>query len=124
MHYVVAVLASLGFGIALRVLGIVGVAAKAIAIGRDSANCLADPKLSDLEKEKFIQRSAVALMRGFVSIVGRGAAAFMLAGLVVFAFQAAGLVQASAVSQFLVTWQGILLTTAVMSAAYLIKVRQ
>jgi len=122
--YLVAVLATVCFGMALRASGIVTVAANVIATGRESAQCLRDPHLSDLDKEEFIQKAAVSLMRGFVSIVGRGAAAFISAGLVVFVFQAVGLVQASAVSQLLTTWQGIVLTTVVMSAAYMIKVRK
>jgi len=121
LTYVAAILATACFGIALRWLGVVAAAGRAVATSREAAESMRDPALSDLEKEHRVQKASLSLMRSFVSIVARGTGAFLLAIVPVLALQLSGIVQASAVSHLLVTWQGILLTCVVMTVAFLLR---
>jgi hypothetical protein len=118
-----AVLATACFGIGLRLLGVVAAGRKVIATSRVAANCIRDPTISDLEKEKVVQKASLSLMGGFLSIVVRGAGALVVSVLPLLAFDAVGLVRVSTVTRLLATWQGILLGSVGMLLAYFIKPR-
>jgi hypothetical protein len=118
--YVAAVLATVCFGITLRLLGAITVAADVMATSRQAAACMRDPALGDDEKEKLLQTASISLLRNFLGIVARGAAAVAAAVIAVLALQAGGLVDAAAVASFLATWQGILLSCVAMAAAFLV----
>jgi len=122
--YVAAVLAAACFGLALRWLGVVAVARRVVATSREAAECIRDPALSDLEKEKMVQGASLSLMRGFLSILARGVGAFGLAALLLLALDAVGAARAADVTHWLATWQGIVVTSVVMLGAYFLKLAQ
>jgi hypothetical protein len=119
--YLAAILAMGCFGAALRVLGVVAVARRVVAINREAVGWIRNAEVDDIEKEKLIRRASGSLLRAFFSIAARGAAAFGVAALPVLAFAATGLAAASSVTQFLATFQGVLLAAVVMTAAYMLK---
>jgi hypothetical protein len=121
--YVAAILATACFGFALRLLGVVAVAGEVITTARAAGSCIRDPQLSDIEKEKTVQKASLSLMAGFLSIAGRGVAALAASILLLVVLQVSGLVRVAAVTQWLATWQGVLLTSVVMTSSYFLKIR-
>lgn len=73
-----------------------------------------DPALTDLEKERTMQKASVSLLLGFLSILGRGAAAFAAGSILLFLLDAMRLIRMSTVVDLLSTWQGIAVTSAAM----------
>lgn len=114
MNYVAAILAAAVFGLAFRLLRIVPVAREVVAVSRGAVACMRDSAITDLEKERTMQKASLSLLRGFVSILGRGLIAFAAATILVILLDALGFIRAPEVVDLLSTWQGIGLTSAAM----------
>lgn len=123
MILVAAVIAASCFMIALRAMAVTSVTTHIVATGREAARVIADKRLQDDEKERFLRSSSIRMMRAFASISWRTAVAFAAAVVPLLVLQAAGVAQMANVAHALATWQGILLTTVAMGAVGLIRVR-
>ena len=119
MTYIAASLAAAFLVVAFQKLQVLTVAAQAIKTSRDALDCLRSSSLTDSDKERMLQKASLSLMLGFFSIILRGVGAVAFSALPVLGFGAAGLVEVSAVTGLLMTWQGIMLTSAVMLLMYL-----
>lgn len=124
MIYLAALVATACFVAALRLMDILPIAAGAVETTRAAAQALKDAGIGDADKERLLQKASLKLMGTFVSIAARAALAVAVSLLPLLAFQAAGLVHLTAVAHLLATWQGIALTSAVMTAGYFVKLRQ
>lgn len=124
LTYLAAVAAAAVFGFFIRFLRIVPVAREVVAVSRGAVACMRDPAISDLEKERAMQRASISLMRGFLSILGRSAAAVAAAALLLLALDAIRLARLSAVTDLLATWQGIVLTTVAMILVWYVGLRR
>lgn len=121
MIYLGSALAIAFFAAGLAVFGVVPTASGAVETSRQAVRTLRDSTLSDLEKEREVQRASLSLLGGFASIVIRGGAAFAAAILPLVALQLLGLVRISEVTRWLATWEGIVFTSVVMVLAYLVS---
>ncbi len=121
--YLAAFLTVAIFVAALWLFGIVSVAANAVEISRDSTRTIRDPALSDEDKERTLQRASLTLLRSFVSITARGAAAIGASLLPMLAFEAAGLARFWDIVDFLSTWEAIIVASVLVTLAYLVRRR-
>lgn len=119
MIYAVAALAIAVFMIAFVVLRIVAVAKSAIQTSRAASSALANPQLDDAHREQLIQRSSLSLLGNFISITIRGAVALGLSWLTLLAADAADLARLEDVVALLSSWQAIVVTTVVLTVAWL-----
>lgn len=119
MIYAVAALAIAVFMIAFVVLRIVAVAKSAIQTSRIASSALANPQLDDAHREQLIQRSSLSLLGNFISITIRGAVALGLSWLTLLAADAANLARLEDVVVLLSSWQAIVVTTVVLTVAWL-----
>lgn len=118
MIYLAAFLTVTVFVVALWRLGIVPEATEAIAVSRNSAKSIRDPALSDEDKERLVRRASLTLLRGFLAITWRGAAAVGISLLPMLAFDVAGLADFRAVADFLATWEAIVVASVVITLVY------
>jgi len=116
--YLAAFLTVTVFVVALWWFGIVPAAAKAVAVSRDSATIIRDPALSDEDKERALQSASLTLLRGFLSITWRGAAAVGVSLLPMVVFDVVGLADFGAVADFLATWEAIVVASVVITLVY------
>ena len=123
MIYLGAVVAAACFMVALQLMRVLPIAAGVADMTRAAARTFNNAELSDADKEQFLRKASVSLLGTFVSITARAAVALGAALLPLFALQAAGLVDVTAVADFLATWPGILLASVVMTAAYFVRIR-
>jgi len=121
--YLGAVVAAACFMSALQLMRVLPIAAGVVDMTRAAARMLNDAQLSDSDKEQFLRKASVSLLGTSASIAARVAVALGAALLPLLALQAAGLVDVTAVADFLATWPGILLVSVVMTAAYLLRIR-
>jgi hypothetical protein len=119
MIYAVAVLAIAVFMIALIVLRIVAVAKTAINTSREVRRTLTDPELGDEHREQAMQKASLSLLGNFISITLRGAAALALSYLTLLAADATGMARLEDVVSLLSSWEAIVVTTIVLTAAWL-----
>jgi hypothetical protein len=110
------------FAALLRVLGVVTVATKAIQTARHTAALMKDPGLTDLQKEHAARAASLALMGGFASIAARAAVATAASAAVLATFDLTALAGWTAVMELFTAWQGIALTSIIMTLVYSIKV--
>jgi hypothetical protein len=108
---------------ALQLMRVLPIAAGVVDATRAAARTLNNAELSEADKEHFVRKASVALLKMFVSITTRAALALGAALLPLFALQAASLVDVTAVADFLATWPGILLASVVMTAVYLVRLQ-
>jgi hypothetical protein len=120
MIYAVAALAIAVFMFAFMALGIVPVARAAINTSRAASRALADPALDDDGREQALRQASLSLLGNFASITLRGALALALSGLSMLAADAAGVAPIGEVITLLSSWQAIVVTTIVLTAAWLI----
>ncbi len=121
MIYVAAFLAVLFFVLTLELLDIVQVSAQAIQTSRSAVETMQDLTLSDEDKERRMKQASLTLVRSFASIGARSLAAFGAALLPLLVFEVTGLARFSAVTDWLVTWEAIALTTVLVTAAYYLR---
>jgi hypothetical protein len=119
--YLAAVLAASCFIIALKAMGILPIAAGALQTTRAAALAVKDGGLSDDEKERLLRKASLTLMRTFASIAVRGLGAIAVSMIPLLVFDSSGLADMTAVVNWFATWQGILLTSTAMTAAYFIR---
>jgi hypothetical protein len=122
--YLAAILAIAFFAVGLGMSGVVPAASGAVQTTGGATRILQDKTLTDLEKERGLQRASVSLLRSFVSIAVRGGSAFAAGTLPVVLFQVAGLARASEVTDWLVTWEAIVLASASMILVWILIKRR
>ena len=120
MIYAVAILAIAVFMVALLKLRIVAKSKDAISTSRKVTHALRDPGLNDDYKEEIVQQAAIALLGNFASITLRGAAALGLSYLVLVAAEYAGIARQDDVIDLLSSWEAIVLTTVILTAAWFV----
>jgi hypothetical protein len=120
MVYVVATLAVVVFMAALVMLRIVAVAMMAVDTSRGVMRTLSDPQLDDTHREQALQKASLSLLGNFVSITLRGAAALVLSYLAVYLADIAGVAETEEVLQLLASPEAIIVTTLVLTAAWVI----
>lgn len=120
MIYAVAALAIAVFMIAFFVLRIVAVAKTAINTSREAGRTLTNPELGDEHREQVMQKASLSLLGNFVSITLRGTAALALSYLSLLAADAAGMARLEDVVTLLSSWQAIVVTTVILTAAWFI----
>jgi len=118
MIYAVAALAIAVFMIAFFALNIVAAAKSAIATSREAGRTLVDPGLGDDHREQIMKQASLSLLGNFVSITIRGAAALALSYVALLAADAAGMARLEDVVSLLSSWEAILVTTVVLTAAW------
>jgi hypothetical protein len=121
LTYATTVLVALAFAAALRVMRLVPLARSALQTAQSASRTMRDPALGDDSKERIVRQASIELMRQFLAIAGRSAAAVAISLIPLAALSAAGLVTWSGVTRALVTWQGIALATAAIAAATLVR---
>lgn len=121
MIYAAALLAATCFMIALRAMAIPAITARVISTGREAARVMADRSVADDDKERLMQQASIQLLKTFVSITARTAAAVAAGAVPLAVLHAAGIVPLAAVGAFLATWQGITLTAVGMTLVYFVK---
>jgi hypothetical protein len=117
---VVACLVVLAFIAACYALRIVAVARRIVATARQSMRTMRDPALDDEIKEKAAQRAAIVLFGGFLSITFRSLVAVLASSAVIYAADLAGFVPAPVAIDLLGSWEFIVATTVMLTAAYLV----
>lgn len=120
MVIAVAGLAVAVFMAALILLRIVAVAMNAVNTSRDVIRTLSDPQLDDMHREQAMQKASLSLLGYFVSITIRGAAALLLSYLAIYLADAAGLADTQAVVDLLSSPEAIIVTTVILTAAWVI----
>lgn len=126
MMIVVAILSVLAFIAAFQLLQIVPRAKSAIDTSRSTAAVMGDASLSEEAKEAAVQKASLALMKGFVDLLLRGAGALVAAWLPIQLADWAGLVPAADTLGFLLRIDVIVVTSVVLVALVVIlsKVRK
>ena len=107
--------------IAFRVFGVLEASARAIETGRVAIKTIRDPEMTDIDKERTVQKALLSMMVGFLSIVGRAAGTIAVSLLPLLVFEVTGIARFSVVTHFLATWQGIVWTSVIMTSAYLVR---
>jgi hypothetical protein len=120
MTYAVAGLAVIVFMIALAVLRIVSVASTAVRTSRSVISTLSDQRLDDTYREQALQKASLSLLGNFVSITLRGAAALLASYVVIYVADTAGIVGSRDVMELLASPEAILVTTVILTAAWII----
>lgn len=105
---VAVVLSILGFVGIFLYLGIVSVAVSAIDTSRAAFAAVRDPALDEDEKERAAQQASLRLFGALWKLVYKSALALLGAIVPVLLMDAAGLVDAAAVTEFLSSWQALL----------------
>lgn len=106
-----AILAVALFVVAFRMAGIVGIAADVLSVSRRAAAVMTDNGLDDDAKERQIRAASKGLMLSFLQICLRTAVVLAVPTICLYAADAAGLVSLTAVSDTLLGWEFILLST-------------
>ncbi len=115
-----AVASILAFVIVFWKAGVVGAAQKAIATASHAGKVMSSKELDDDAKEKEVQKSAIGLLGSVGSITVRSLIPLIAAGIPIYGAEAAGLVSADAVIDFLSRWDVIIIVSVVMIAGYLV----
>jgi len=118
--YLAALLASISFAAALKVMRVVPMTARVVAVLRDALSQMQDRGLDDLEKERMLQRTSIHLMGTFAAMAARTAAVVAAGILPLVVFDMAGVVRVSEVARVFATWQALMVGTVVMTLMYLV----
>ena len=116
----VAVAAILAFVIVFWKAGVVGAAQKAITTASYAGKVMSNNALDDDTKEKEIQKSAISLLGSVFSIAWRSVVSLAATAVPIYGAEAAGLVSADAVIDFLSRWDVIIIVSVVMIIGYLV----
>jgi hypothetical protein len=116
----VAIASILAFVIVFWKAGVVPAAQKAIATASHAGKVMSSKELDDDVKEKEVQKSAIGLVGSVVSITVRSVVSLIAAAVPIYGAEAAGLVGADAVIDFLSRWDVIIIVSVVMIAGYIV----
>ncbi len=106
-----AILAVALFVVAFRMAGIVPIAADVVSVSRRAAAVIADSSLDDDAKERQIRAASKGLMVSFLQICLRTGVVLAVPAICLYAASLAGLIELTAVSETLLRWEFILLST-------------
>jgi hypothetical protein len=120
MLYAVASLVVIVFMAALVIFRIVPAAKVAVNTSRGVLKSLSNPQLTDMHREQILQQASLSLLGSFVSITLRGAAALAASFLVIYIADQTGVVGMQAVIDLLSSPTVIIVTTIILTAAWLL----
>ena len=120
MIIAVAVASILAFVRVFWKAGVVPAAQKAIATASHAGKVMSSKELDDEVKEKEVQKAAIGLLGSVGSITIRSVLSLVGAAVPIYGAEAAGLVSADAVIDFLSRWDVIIIVSVVMIAGYLL----
>lgn len=120
MIIAVAVASILAFVLVFWKAGVVPAAQKAIATASHAGKVMSSKELDDEVKEKEVQKAAIGLLGSVGSITIRSVLSLVGAAVPIYGAEAAGLVSAEAVIDFLSRWDVIIIVSVVMIAGYLL----
>ena len=120
MIIAVAVASILAFVLVFWKAGVVPAAQKAIATASHAGKVMSSKELDDEVKEKEVQKAAIGLLGSVGSITIRSVLSLVGAAVPIYGAEAAGLVNADAVIDFLSRWDVIIIVSVVMIAGYLL----
>lgn len=120
MIIAVAVASILAFVLVFWKAGVVPAAQKAIATASHAGKVMSSKELDDEVKEKEVQKAAIGLLGSVGSITIRSVLSLVGAAVPIYGAEAAGLVSADAVIDFLSRWDVIIIVSVVMIAGYLL----
>ena len=120
MIIAVAVASILAFVRVFWKAGVVPAAQKAIATASHAGKVMSSKELDDEVKEKEVQKAAIGLLGSVGSITIRSVLSLVSAAVPIYGAEAAGLVSADAVIDFLSRWDVIIIVSVVMIAGYLL----
>jgi hypothetical protein len=120
MLYAVASLVVIVFMAALVILRIVPAAMIAVHTSRSVLKLLSNPQLDDAHREQILQQASLSLLGSFVSITLRGVAALAASFLVIYIADRTGVVGMQAVMELLSSPVVIVVTTIILTAAWLL----
>lgn len=108
---------------ALRLFGVVRVAASALVTAQEAVTDLRDNSLDDRTREKELQHAALQLLGAFISILIRSMLTFLASLVPIWLASLMGLVNIEDVTRYLSRWDVIVITTVLIVAGYVIWVR-
>ena len=115
-----AAVVSIGiFIVALSISGVASATGGVLATTQATVAAMRDASLDDAARERAVQRSAVKLIRDFASIVLRGGLSLVASLVPIWLLDAAGLVPAGAVFEFLSRPDVLAASTILMVVGYL-----
>ena len=115
-----AAVVSIGiFIVALSISGVASATGGVLATTQATVAAMRDASLDDAARERAVQRSAVKLIRDFASIVLRGGLSLVASLVPIWLLDAAGLVPARAVFEFLSRPDVLAASTILMVVGYL-----
>lgn len=100
--------------------GVVPAAQKAIATASGAGKVMSSKDLDDEVKEKEVQKAAIGLLGSVVSITVRSILSLVAAAVPIYGAEAAGLVSADLVIDFMSRWDVIIIVSVVMIAGYFV----
>lgn len=112
----IGIAAILAFALAFHFSRLPARARQALATAREALALMGASELSDAEKERLIQRSALHLFTHFALITLSAIAVLAVPALVMLLGEVAGAAPFAAVSDFLISWQVIAGATLIMVA--------
>ena len=113
-----AILVVVGFVVIAHFVGLVPRTAEVVARSRESVAVLKDPQLDDEAKERYMQRSAIALFKLLGLLLAGSCLALLLPFAVVWLGEEAGLLSLDSSIRMLLRWDFLVVTTVVGFAAY------
>jgi len=108
---------------ALRLFGVVRVAASALVTAQEAVTTLRDSSLDDRTREKELQHAALQLFGTFISILIRSMLTFLASLVPIWLASLMGLVKIEDVTRYLSRWDVILTTMVLIVAGYVIWIR-
>ena len=98
--------------------GLVARASAAVGVAQDAMTVIGDKTLEDEEKQPLVQAAALRLFGHFGLITLTAFLVLLAPGLVIWLADMAGVAPLSAVTDFLLSWQVILISTVVIGAGF------
>jgi hypothetical protein len=114
MVAIVAVVSIAVFLVAFSVLQIVAKCKSAINVAQGAVDTIKNPALTDLDREKFVQKASVTLIGLFVSILIRSSVSLVIAAVPIWTAAEFELARSEEVIGFLSRWDVILLSSLII----------
>ena len=114
MVAIVAVVSIAVFLVAFSVLHIVAKCKSAINVAQGAVDTIKNPALTDLDREKFVQKASVTLIGLFVSILIRSSVSLVIAAVPIWTAAEFELARSEEVIGFLSRWDVILLSSLII----------
>lgn len=114
MVVVVAAASVVAFLVAFAVLQIVSQCKSAIGVAHGAVGTIKDPGLTDLDREKLVQKASITLIKLFVSILVRSSLSLFIAAIPIWIAEKTSFAESEAVIEFLSRWDVIIATSLII----------